>query len=231
MSAPGKFLTAEWRSLALLNYEVDPAILTCHVPAGTELDSYKGVFYVSVVGFLFLRTRVLGAPIPWHQDFEEVNLRFYVRRNDRRGVVFLKEIVPKRAIAAIARLLYNENYIALPMSHCLDGNLVEYRWRYPGNWNHLRVEPTGEPALADPGSLEEFITEHYWGYSRQRDGGCLEYRVEHAPWRLWQSKSADLCCDAGGLYGLEFATTLSHPPQSAIVAEGSPVAVYRGVRI
>jgi uncharacterized protein YqjF (DUF2071 family) len=231
MSARGKFLTAEWRSLAMLNYGVDPAILKPYVPAGTELDSYKGVFYVSVVGFLFLRTRVLGAPIPGHQDFEEVNLRFYVRRNDRRGVVFLKEIVPKQAIATTARLLYNENYVALPMSHRMEGNLVEYRWRYSDNWNHLRVEPAGEPALVAPGSIEEFITEHYWGYTRQRDGGCLEYRVEHGPWRLRQSSFAELSCDQAGLYGHEFAGTLSRPPQSAFLAEGSPVAVYQGVRI
>jgi uncharacterized protein YqjF (DUF2071 family) len=231
MSEPGKFLTAEWRSLAMLNYEADPATLTPHVPAGTELDSYNGVFYVSVVGFLFLRTRVLGAPIPGHQDFEEVNLRFYVRRNDRRGVVFLTEIVPKRAIAAVARALYNENYVAMPMSHRLEGNLVEYGWRYSHVWNYLRLRTTGEPTLARPGSLEEFITEHYWGYTRQRDGGCLEYRVEHVPWRLWQSSAAELSCDADRLYGPEFAAILSGPPPSAFLAEGSPVAVHRGVRI
>jgi uncharacterized protein YqjF (DUF2071 family) len=231
MSAPGKFLTAEWRSLAMLNYEADPAILTSHVPAGTELDSYDGVFYISVVGFLFLRTRVLGAPIPGHQNFEEVNLRFYVRRGNRRGVVFLKEIVPKKAIAAVASALYNENYIALPMSHKLKGNLVEYRWRNLDRWNHLRVETDGEPILAAPGSLEEFITEHYWGYTRQRDGGCLEYRVEHVPWRLWHSSAAELSWDAVELYGQPFAAILSSPPKSAFLAEGSPVAVYQGVRV
>ena len=189
------------------------------------------MFCVSVVGFLFLRTRVPGAPIPGHQDFEEVNLRYYVRRNDRRGVVFLKEIVTKRAIAAVARLLYNENYVAWPMSHRLEGNLAEYRWRRSDRWNHLRVETAGEPVLAAPGCREEFITEHYQGYTRQRDGGCLEYRVEHVPWRLWLSSSAELSRDAAGLYGHEFTAILSGPPQSDFLAEGSPLAVYQGVRI
>src|SRR6187455_2734884 len=121
---PAKFLTAEWRDLVMLNYEVDPAILLDLVPAGTELDLWQGRTLVSVVDFRFLRTRVLGLAIPWHIDFEEVNLRFYVRREAseglRRGVVFVKEIVPRRAIAWLARLLYNENYVALPMSHWID---------------------------------------------------------------------------------------------------------------
>src|SRR6266513_2477095 len=129
---PRRFLTAEWRSLAMLNYEVDRSVLARRVPPGTELDSWGGVVYVSVVGFLFLKTRVLGVPIPGHRNFEEVNLRFYVRRKAdgewRRGVVFVKEIVPRRAIAAVARGLYGENYVAMPMSHAIDGRRVEYRW-------------------------------------------------------------------------------------------------------
>jgi len=234
-SEPGKFLTAEWRSLAMLNYEVDPAALTPHVPPGTELDSFEGVVYASAVGFLFLHTRVLGFAIPGHQNFEEVNLRFYVRRREadgwKRGVVFLKEIVPKRAIAALARGLYNENYVAMPMAHRLERDRVEYSWRHSGKWNHLAVEIAGEPALAAPRSLEEFITEHYWGYTRQRDGRCLEYRVEHVPWRLWQTRRAELACDVVNLYGPEFAEGLSRAPRSAFLAEGSPIAVYRGVRV
>src|SRR5882724_2631942 len=143
MRQPGKFLTAEWRLLAMLNYPVDAAILKPHVPPGTELDSFDGAFYISMVGFLFHRARVLGAAIPGHQDFEEVNLRFYVRRHAadgwRRGVVFLKEIVPRYAIAAIARGLYNENYVSLPMRHQSDGNRVEYSWRHGGSWNRMQV--------------------------------------------------------------------------------------------
>lgn len=224
----------------MLNYAVDPRLLAPHVPAGTELDAYGGVYYASLVGFLFERTRVLGVPIPWHRNFEEVNLRFYVRRiagpgsgpeDVRRGVVFLREIVPRRAIAAAARLFYNENYIALPMSHRLEGNRVEYGWRYGGAWNYLRLETAGDPAPAEPGSLEEFITEHYWGYTRQRDGGAIEYRVEHPRWRLWQTRSAAFAGDAEKLYGQGFAAPLARAPESAFLAEGSEVTVYRGVSV
>ena len=96
------FLTAEWRKLAVVNYMVEPEILQPFVPAGTELDFWQERCYVSLIGFRFENTKVLGMKIPWHVNFEEVNLRFYVRRKAtdgwRRGVVFIKEIVPKAAI-------------------------------------------------------------------------------------------------------------------------------------
>src|SRR6266850_1391491 len=118
------FLTAEWRNVAMLNYAIDPALVQHLVPRGVELDFFAGKTYVSLVGFMFLRTRVLGRRVPFHQDFEEVNLRFYVRRQvsggTRRGVVFIREIVPKRAVAAVARLVFNENYVCLPMVHKID---------------------------------------------------------------------------------------------------------------
>jgi uncharacterized protein YqjF (DUF2071 family) len=240
MTQPKPFLTAEWRYLAMLNYLVEPAVLAPFVPAGTELDSWQGNTFVSVVGFLFLDTRVLGVAIPWHRDFEEVNLRFYVRRQAadgvRRGVVFIKEIVPRTAIAATARLLYGEKYVALPMRHSLpmEGTRpthAEYLWKLRGAWHRLRAVPAGAAVEALAGSEEEFITEHYWGYSRLRGGGTVEYQVEHPRWRVWQAEAASLECDAAALYGPQFAPALAARPSSAFLADGSPVTVYRGVKI
>jgi uncharacterized protein YqjF (DUF2071 family) len=237
------FLTAEWKYLAMLNFEIDPAVLKPRVPPGTELDEWGGKTFVSVVGFLFLRTRVLGIPIPLHRDFEEVNLRFYVRRKSeegwRRGVVFIKEIVPRFAIAAVARVVYNENYVAMPMRHALDlehhglrrDATVEYGWRDRGDWNHLRVKTVGDGEPLIPGSEAEFITEHYWGYAAQKDGGCVEYQVEHPPWHVWQVRESELLCDVAGLYGEPFVESLSAQPSSAFVAAGSAVVVRRGARL
>ncbi|MBK9170184.1 MAG: DUF2071 domain-containing protein [Bryobacterales bacterium] len=229
-----KFLTAEWRSLAMLNYRVDPAILAPLVPAGTELDTWDGAAYVSMVGFLFLRTRLFGVAVPGHEDFEEVNLRFYVRRATpegwRRGVVFAKEIVPKPAVAWVARTFYNENYVALPMRHWDDERCVEYEWQTT-RWNRLAVTPTGDPALPESGSIEEFITEHYWGYAPQPDGATVEYHVEHPRWYVWKVTSGELDCDAATVYGPSFEAALSGPPDSAFLAEGSPVTVYKGSRL
>jgi hypothetical protein len=230
-----RFLTAEWRQLAMLNYSIDPEVLKPRVPRGTELDSWNGITFVSVVGFLFLKTRLLGWPIPFHRDFEEVNLRFYVRRRGeegwRRAVVFVKEIVPRWAIATVARLVYNENYVALPMRHRIEDGRVEYAWRFGGRWFELRVKTSGSWRSAEAGSEEEFITEHFWGYSRQRDGTTLEYRVEHPPWRVQSAVESSLAGDFAPLYGPEFQDCLALPPHSAFVAEGSEVMVRQGVGI
>ena len=244
-NAPARrvFLTAEWRHLLMLNYHVDPALLRPHVPAGTELDEFEGKTYVSMVGFMFLNTRVMGIPIPFHRNFEEVNLRFYVRRRTpqglRRGVVFVREIVPRWAIAAVARVCYNENYASMPMRHAIallngalgSGSELDYGWRHRGQWSSLRATLTGAPAFAGEGSLEQFITEHYWGYSRQRDGGCVEYEVAHPPWRVWPVAKPELTCDAARIYGHDFVNCLSAQPDSAFVAEGSAVEVCRGRRL
>jgi len=216
----------------MLNYAVDPAVLQPFVPSGTELDAFGGTTYVSVVGFQFLATRVFGIGFPFHRNFEEVNLRFYVRRKAgvewRRGVVFIREIVPRPLIAAIARAVYGEPYSALPMRHKVDVTdakiRVEYAWRRGGQWESLSVSGQGEPREIQPGSEEEFITEHYWGYTDRR-GACSEYQVEHPRWRVWRGIESHLDADIAGLYGERFVESLSQQPISAFIAEGSPVTV------
>jgi uncharacterized protein YqjF (DUF2071 family) len=236
---PGIFLSAEWRNLAMLNYEVDPAILARRVPAGTELDLWQGRALVSLVGFMFLNTRVLGFPIPFHRNFAEVNLRFYIKRRDagaeRRAVAFVKELVPRWAIAFVARTFYNENYIALPMRHSLEthtaGISAAYEWRANGRWQKLAVRCSGDPALPSKGSEAEFITEHYWGYAAQRRGSTVEYQVAHPQWRTWSADEFACDADVKALYGEEFFPFLSKPPVSAFLAEGSAVTVSKGVRL
>lgn len=238
---PSSFLTAEWCDLVMLNYEVDPAALVGFVPSGTELDSWNGRTLLSVVGFRFIHTRVLGLPIPFHRHFEEVNLRFYVRRRAsdgwRQGVVFIKEIVPKVAVAWIARAIYNENYIALPMRHEVrrpsetEAGHVRYEWHHQNRWSYLTASVRGDAALPPEDSEETFITEHYWGYAKQRRGASLEYRVEHPRWRVWRAVHAAFDCDVASLYGPAFAGFLTGTPRSAFVADGSPVTVHRGVAL
>lgn len=246
MSRPaGRFLTAAWRDLVMINYAIDPAIVAPLVPAGTELDSWGGRTLVSMVGFRFLDTRVLGLPIPGHRDFDEVNLRFYVRRHardgERRGVVFVREIVPKAAVAWAARAIYNEPYVAWPMRHetrlphgragDAPTGFAVYGWHTGGRWHELGASVEGTPAFPTPGSQEEFITEHYWGYTRQRDGSTIEYQVEHPQWRVWSATDAKFSCDVAAVYGKQYEAVLAAPPTSAFVADGSPVTVRRGVRL
>ena len=228
------FLTANWRYLAMLNYVVDPGLISPFVPPHTEIDYENGETFLSVVGFLFLDTRLLGVPIPLHRDFEEVNLRFYVKRKSadtwRRGVVFIRELVPRRAIALVARAFYGERYFALPMKHQIehvDVRInVEYSWRRGRKWESLRMRSAGEPQPISAGSHAEFITEHYWGYTCVRTG-CSEYRVEHPRWKMWNATDFELNADIATLYGEQFAETLNQPPRSAFIADGSPITIER----
>ncbi len=239
-----RFLTAHWRYLAMLNYEMDPRVLSPYVPAGTEIDRWNGQTMVSIVGFLFLNTRVFGCIIPGYRNFEEVNLRFYVKRRLetgewRRGVVFIREIVPKRLIAFVARRFYNENYIALPMQHRIDmdadtlskTNLVTYEWITEAGKCSLILKTKGQAHAVLPGSEEEFITEHYWGYSAMRDGSSLEYHVDHPKWQIWQAQEAMLLGDLQDVYAKAFVPFLSGKPRSAFLADGSEVIVRLGSRI
>jgi uncharacterized protein YqjF (DUF2071 family) len=238
---PAVFLRAGWYHLAMLNFPADRDVLQKYVPAGTELDLWQGQAYLSVVGFVFRDTRVLGIPVPWHRHFEEVNLRTYVRRKAggewRRGVVFIQEIVQRLLIAFVARRVYNENYVAMPMRHevllpsTAGPGSVRYEWSNGERWHSLSAEIAGEPAPLVAGSEEEFITEHYFGYCRQRNGSTMEYRVEHPAWRVWGAKAARLDCDVASVYGQEFAPFLAGPPTSAFVADGSPILVRRGVLV
>jgi uncharacterized protein YqjF (DUF2071 family) len=240
MSSQPVFLRADWRTLAMLNFEVEASLLAQLVPHGTELDRWNRKMFVSLVGFRFLKTRVWGISFPFHCNFDEVNLRFYVRRSEgnevRRGVVFIKEIVPRWAIATAARTFYNENYVSLPMRHQVQQNgesglSVEYEWQSRTGWNRMSMAAVGNPALPEEGSEEQFITEHYWGYAAQSDGGCMEYRVAHPSWKVWKGRDAMFEGDLAELYGQDLAAALAGTPTSAFLAEGSEVTVYRGRKL
>ena len=236
----GVFLSAEWRHLAMLNYAIDARLLEARVPRGTRLDLWHGQALVSIVGFMFHKTRMLGAPIPFHTDFEELNLRFYVVREHadgpRRAVCFIKEVVKRPAITFVARTLYNENYITRPMRHRIEetGESVraEYQYKINDRWNSIACIGRGTPEIPQPGSEAEFITEHYWGYAAQRDGSAMEYRVEHPPWRLWSPCDYSIDVDFEALYGAEFAPFLKAAGAiSALLAEGSAITVSHGIRL
>ncbi|MBW4891415.1 DUF2071 domain-containing protein [Mucilaginibacter sp. HMF5004] len=229
-----KFLTAKWTNLLMLNYEVPPEILLPHLPPGTELDLWEGKCLVSMVGFLFEDTKVLGIKWPFHINFEEVNLRFYVRRFDgkewKRGAVFISEIVPKSVIAIMANTLYNEHYSAMPMRHNtthLSDGLFEhkYEWKLKGKWNMLGAIVHFDAFPMKKDSAEEFIFEHYWGYNKLTETKTLEYAVEHPSWNVREVRDYTFDADIAKLYGEEFVPYLSVNPFSAFFADGSDVAV------
>ena len=219
----------------MANYEVAPEILADLVPKGVSLDFYEGKCYVSLVAFMFLDTRVLGIPVPFHINFEEVNLRFYVKREmadeTRRGVVFVKEIVPRFAIATVARVFYGEPYEAWKMSHAKIENELIYAWWKRDDAHHIKVE-TGESAgVPAENSHGEFIIEHYWGYTKRGGNRTDEYKVEHPKWELFDVNDYEIKVDFGKLYGDRFAFLGDTKPYSILLAKGSEISVYKGAEI
>lgn len=233
------FLKAEWRKLALANYEVDSSLLAEYVPFGTELDLWNGKCYVSLVGFMFLNTRLLGVSVPFHTSFEEVNLRFYVRRLEnkvwKRGVVFIKEIVPKPALTWVANTVYKENYEALPMKHewseTEHERLVAYSWKKNARWQTFRVRAKREAAVIEAESEAEFITEHYWGYAKVSATKTNEYEVTHPRWTAYDVLDYTIDVDFNEVYGVEFSFLNKLEPVSVMLAEGSETTVENKKRI
>jgi hypothetical protein len=225
-----------------MSYEVDPGVLVRYLPRGVELDTWDDKCLVSMVGLQFRDNRVLGVPLPFYRGYPQVNFRFYVRRRAggqwRPGVVFIKQIVPRKLVALVARRVYQEKFIAAPVRHWVEAGpvaervrRVSYQWFSHQEWNRMSVSVSGQPKPSGVGSLEEFVAERYYGYNQQRDGSTLEYHIEHPRWRIWCADRPELACDVAALYGTEFVESLSGQPVSAFAAEGSEVAVYQGVRL
>jgi len=238
--AKSEFLKAQWKNLVMLNYEVDAAMLKPYIPAGTVLDLWKGKALVSMVGFMFLDTQVLGIKWPWHVNFEEVNLRFYVRYYNgtewKRGAVFISEIVPKSIIALIANNLYKEHYRALPMRSSIIATADNhtrflYEWKLNGRWNKLGATASNELVDIKPGSPEEFILEHYWGYNGLNATKTMEYQVEHISWQTGRVRDYVFDADITALYGETFKPYLEKEPVSAFYALGSDITVRMGEKI
>ena len=225
----GIFLAAEWRDIAVLTYTIDPSVLQPYLFGGLYLDKWQGEALASLVGFRFLNTRVFGCHMPFWGSFPEVNLRFYVCRDTaqgpRRGVVFIKEIVPYYPVAAIARAGYNENYHHLPMSWEVSAGRAEYRWQFAGRENHLAIASDDPPTTPAGDSLDTFIVEHHWGYSRTRGGRTLEYEVDRPSWRTYSISRFEADVDVANNYGSQCAAALSRPPISVVLAEGSQITV------
>lgn len=227
------FLNAEWKKLAIANYVIDPKILTNYIPTGTELDIWEEKCFISLVGFMFVNTKLLGIKIPFHTHFEEVNLRFYVKRFEnnawKRGVVFIKEIVPKPALTFIANSVYKEHYETLPMRHEWKQNAKErtvtYQWKKNKQWQSFKVLAHIESSEILEHSETEFITEHYWGYAKVNKNTTNEYEVTHPKWRHYKVKRHEIDVDFGVVYGNEFKFLNSMQPETVMLAEGSEITV------
>ncbi|MBK8952349.1 MAG: DUF2071 domain-containing protein [Chitinophagaceae bacterium] len=217
----------------MANYAINPAVLKPYLPNGVEIDFYNNKTYVSLVGFMFKRTSLFKIPIPFLGTFEEVNLRFYVKRVEgdiiKRGVVFINETVPYKLVAWLANKLYKEHYIAIPTKNSIGHNgsdkSIKYKWKINKQWNHLVVNASKEKNEMIPGSIEEFIFEHYYGYTKINSELSQEYKVNHPRWQVNKVIDYSVQCDFKSMYGNDFSFLKNQTPDSVIIAEGSPVTV------
>lgn len=225
------FLRAEWNNLVMANYAVPKELLLPFVPYKTELDFFQGEAYLSLVGFMFLNTKVFGIGVPLHENFEEVNLRFYVKYNNRgnwkKGVVFIKEIVPKRAISFVANNVYGENYATMSMRHFHEDNKnnfsVGYEWEFKNRWNKLSAVVEKRASNIIENSCECFFADHYWGFTKYGATKTYHYYVEHPRWQTFKVLSYLVDADFGSLYGEQFAFLSNQQPKSVLMSKGSEI--------
>ncbi|MBC7541978.1 MAG: DUF2071 domain-containing protein [Candidatus Sericytochromatia bacterium] len=223
------FLSARWDNLCLLTYAVPPELLQPRLPPGLTLDLRDGQAFVSLVAFQFADIRVLGLPVPGYRHFPEMNLRFYVRQGTERGVVFIREFVPQRVVAGMARVLYNEPYLATPMRESITGDdqqlTASYGIQLDGRWHTVRV--TGQkPTIVPPETSDEhFFKEHRWGFGRDRRGHLVRYGVTHPVWAVHPVSEWHLDFDWQQVYGSQWAFLQAQAPYSVVLAVGSPITV------
>jgi uncharacterized protein len=227
------FLTARWENLVMANYAIDPKILEPYLPKGTELDFFEGKTYVSLVGFMFKNTKIFGIPAIGLGTFEEVNLRFYVIRKEgnilKRGVVFINETIPYKIVAWVANYLYKEHYIAIPTKHNWEfpqeSKLITYSWKRKKNWNNITVNASNTKEKMQKDSIEEFIFEHYFGYTKVSEADTIEYYIQHPSWQINQVKNFEISCNFEEMYGKDFGFLSHQKPENVMLAEGSSIAV------
>jgi uncharacterized protein YqjF (DUF2071 family) len=230
-----EFLRANWLRMASANYEVDPVILKKYLPFGTELEAHNGKHYVSLVAFRYCQTRLLNVPIPFHRMFEEINLRFYVKREVQPGVwrsevAFTKLFFPKTALTLVAKYVYKENYETVKMLHEWkedDKHLITNYGLKNGDWHNFDLVTSKEAVPVLPGSDDEFFLKHYWGTSQINSDSCTLYKIEHPEWQKHVVMDSEINFDFGSIFGEEFAHLTHTEPDSIQLFDGSEVIVYR----
>ncbi|WP_395049474.1 YqjF family protein [Flavobacterium sp.] len=227
------FLKANWENIIMANYEIDPKILIPFIPQGVELDLFNGKAYISLVGFMFKKTKLFNIPIPYLGTFEEINLRFYVIRKEgnkiKRGVVFINETIPYPIVAWMANKLYKEHYTVVPTKHEIsnDDNIkkANFEWLLNKKWNRIYVEASTETKEMKNDTLEQFIYEHYYGFTKIDAHKTEEYKLQHPSWKTNKVFNYKIDCDFKAMYGNSFSILNTTEPEAVFIAEGSSVKI------
>ena len=228
------FLKAKWENIIMVNYEIEPELLLPFLPKGVSLDLFDGKAYISLVGFMFKNTKLFNVPIPFFGSFEEINLRFYVTRKEgdvfKRGVVFINETIPYQLVAWMANKLYKEHYSVVPTKHQILNNdkinQIKFEWLLQNKWNSIAVDFDSKTETMKTNSLEKFIYEHYYGYTKINNLQTEEYQLKHPSWNIHKVIDYKIDCDFEAMYGKSFSILNQMKPNSVFIAEGSDVSIY-----
>ncbi len=229
------FLKAKWEDIIMANYEIAPELLLPFLPKGLTLDFYEGKAFVSLVGFMFKNTKLFNISIPWFGSFEEINLRFYVKRVEtdgkiKRGVVFINETIPYPIVAWMANKLYKEHYTVVPTKHRIEKNgqnkLVQFDWKLGPKWNSIQVQCEIQSNPMTANSFEQFIFEHYYGYTKIDAQNTEEYQLQHPSWMIHKVLDYSIDCDFKTMYGNSFSVLNHTKPTEVFIAKGSDVAIF-----
>lgn len=173
-----------WVDLAFLHWPVEETALRKHLPDAVELETFDGSAWLGVVPFLMTSVRLRGLPpFPVVSSFPELNVRTYVRRDDRPGVWFFSLDASSRLFVEAAKWQYKLPYHRAEMTHRRAGDFVHYESARPGGAFSGNYRGTGALFHAEPGTLEHFLTERYCLYTAD---GARTYRAEvhHLPWSV-----------------------------------------------
>ena len=238
------FLSAVWRNVALLSWAVPDEVLEPLLPSGLVLDRWDGSAYFSLVGLWFDDIRICGLPSPVRR-YEEVNLRFYVRKRTQTnrflpGVVFIRQLVPHRTTARVARWRYGEPFKFVPMCHRFDTSCpagspnqdrVAYGWQHDGRHQGFWIASDEAPCDPPLGSLDEFLTARYWGYNGNPGRPTRAYKLTRPAWTTRRASAWGVECDSRGPFGSTFGRVMTERPASALLASGSHVQVHRPTKL
>ena len=231
MNSDKIFLTARWENLVLITYKVKPDMLLPFIPAGLEPDTINGNGFISLVAFDFFDTKVKGVKIPLHVNFPEINLRVYVKNKDKRGVIFIREFVPRFFISLTANKIYNENYKSASIKSHIEKNgsvFLSHTLKLKGKEYSINLQADNKPFQPAIDSTEHFFKEHEWGFGVNKKGQTLIYRVEHPFWEVLPVRKFEHNFDFGAIYGNEWKSLNSEEPYNITFAKGSEIKVFEG---
>ena len=116
-----------WSELLFAHYPISLDILRKLVPDALPLDSHNGMGWIGVVPFRMSGVRLRGLPpIPGTDRFPELNVRTYVKLDDKPGVYFFSLEAANLLAVMGAKTTYHLPYWYADMTMKQDGLVTNF---------------------------------------------------------------------------------------------------------